>query len=654
MNRKNGFGLGVSILILLLFTVALWYYSLPFGIAAAVLSAGLTVFMALGMKKREEAFEQYIQQANFVADNATRRLLLDFFLPCILVGRSGSIIWFNAAVSDLLGNDQLIGNPISRYFPQLSQIDHTKENGVTEITLDDKIYSVIYQRIDTKQEQEAYSFVLFDVTEQRHIQTRFEAEHVAIGIILVDNYTEVVSGIPDAERGKLVSDIDSKLYNWAALSDGVIYRLERERFLFVFNKEHLDCLVQNKFSILNDTKEIKNSKNIPVTLSIGVGYDEESIAKSAVSARAALELALGRGGDQTVIKHNDEYTFFGGNSREMEKRTKVKARVVAQALCELVQNAPQVMIMGHKNPDADCIGAAIGIYSIAKHLGTRAHIIVGECNSSVRRILDSFSDDPDYQNAFMEPARAKDAVTGKTLVVVVDIHKPTMVECPEIIKFAPRVVLIDHHRRSTEYIQKPVLVYHEPYASSTCEMVTEILQYIGNDIRISKDEAEALFAGITLDTKNFMVKTGVRTFDAAAYLRRKGVDTTVVRQLFKTDIKTFAQRAKIIETSEVYKKSIAVAHCEIDSNDLQIVANAADELLNITDIEASFVLCLHKGTVHISARSLGGINVQLIMEALGGGGHMTVAGAQLPDITIEETKKRLYEAIDQYLESNQK
>lgn len=310
MNGKNGIGLGISILVLLLFTAALWYYSLAVGIMAAVLSAGLTVFMALGMKKREEAFEQYIQQANFVADNATRRLLLDFFLPCILVGRSGSIIWFNSAVSDLLDNDQLIGNPISRYFPQLSQIDHTKENGITEITLEDKIYSVIYQRIDTKQEQEAYSFVLFDVTEQRHIQNRFEAEHVVIGIILVDNYAEVVSGIPDAERGKLVSDIDSKLYNWAALSDGMIYRLERERFLFVFNKEHLDCLVQNKFSILNDTKEIKNSKNIPVTLSIGVGYDEESIAKSAVSARAALELALGRGGDQTVIKHNDEYTFL--------------------------------------------------------------------------------------------------------------------------------------------------------------------------------------------------------------------------------------------------------------------------------------------------------------------------------------------------------
>ena len=654
MNGKNGIGLGISILVLLLFTAALWYYSLAVGIMAAVLSAGLTVFMALGMKKREEAFEQYIQQANFVADNATRRLLLDFFLPCILVGRSGSIIWFNSAVSDLLDNDQLIGNPISRYFPQLSQIDHTKENGITEITLEDKIYSVIYQRIDTKQEQEAYSFVLFDVTEQRHIQNRFEAEHVVIGIILVDNYAEVVSGIPDAERGKLVSDIDSKLYNWAALSDGMIYRLERERFLFVFNKEHLDCLVQNKFSILNDTKEIKNSKNIPVTLSIGVGYDEESIAKSAVSARAALELALGRGGDQTTVKQGASLEFFGGKTKTVQKTTKIKSRIISARLVSAMKASGNILVMAHQNPDFDAVAASVGIARLALFLGKRVNIITDLKNTSFISSKDMLRNIRDYDTVFVDSVYGQDLLTPDSLLVIVDASNPLVFESPDIYKNSLRTVIIDHHRQAMQFPVEPMITYVEPTASSASELVSEILEYALPSMTLYKEESELLMAGIFLDTQNFTRNVGIRTFSAAVYLRSEGGNPGKAQALFKSELSEFRKLAEFERNIMIFRTIFAISQYELDNDEENrvVAARAADRMLQIEGIRASFTLSSVGESIHVSARSDASVNVGLILEKLGGGGHYDSAGARLTGVTMKDALVMLRESIVNYCEKS--
>lgn len=653
MNKKDYIGLLPIALLLMLFTITVGWFHTGLGILAFFASLLSGANLVLWRTNLHRSFYKQMQQANFQADSATRRLLLDFFLPCVLVDEKGFVLWFNTSLAQLFHDDSLVGRKLSDLIPPLQTLP--EEQGSLEFSVEEKLFSVLYQPLSTGDTQEKmYSVVLFDITQQRHIQNRFEAEHVVVGTIVIDNYGELVSGILENERTQLIADVETKLFNWAALSDGIIYRLERDRFAFIFNKEHLDCLVQNKFSILNDVKEIKNSKNIPTTLSIGIGYQDASIAKSAVYSRAALELALGRGGDQTVLKQDNEYSFFGGNSRETEKRTKVKARVMANALCELIENAPQVLIMGHKAADLDSIGSAIGIYAITRHLQTPAKIVLGEVNSSVDRLLQRLKEaEPAYKEAFLPSERAKDMVTAKTLVIVVDTHKPSMVEAPEILDYSSQTVLIDHHRRSTEYLEHPVLTYHEPYASSTSEMITEILQYTDTEWSISKEEAEALFAGITLDTKNFMVKSGVRTFDAAAFLRRHNVDTTAVRQLFRTDLQTFATRAKIVESSEIYRDVLALAYYEADDSDLQIVAHAADEMLNITNIEASFVLCLHKNVLYISARSTGSFNVQLIMEQIGGGGHMTVAGTQIPDVTIQQGKEMLCQAIDQYLESTE-
>lgn len=635
---------------LMLLTAALFAASFLWGMIAAVCSLGAIFFqyhMLRHQKQRmEKRLEQVLEKANETAESSTQQLLMELFLPCAVTDLQGRIQWFNLEFGKLFPGRRLIGESVAKLLPGCGEFEE-KAAFVRDITFQDHIYSVVVQGLGG--EFEARGVTLLEVTKERSLKNLYDAGRIVAGNITVDNYAEVTSGLTDGEQNKLLIELDAVMYHWASPLEGMIRRIERDRFLLILDQQHLNLLLEDKFTILNEVKKIKGHNGIPVTLSIGIGSRQATVAETISAAQAALELALGRGGDQAVVKWEDQFSFFGGNSRELEKRTRVRARVVAQALYGLIENAPDVMIMGHKNPDADCIGAALGICAIARHLNRPVRIVLGECNSSVKKMVSGLK--KELPPIWIEPTHAVNFIQENTLVVVVDIHRPSLVECPQLIERSAHVVLIDHHRRSTDFIQRPVLMYQEPYASSTSEMVSEILQYIGKGIRLSKAEAEALLSGIVLDTKNFTVKTNVRTFDAASYLRRMGADPVQVQNMFRTDLESYKRVADGVESAIVYKNKYAISHCQPGRDDMQIMPMTADQLLTIEGIWASFVLCAHEGHVHVSARSRGAVNVQRVMEQAGGGGHQTAAGAKLEGVTLSQAKERILQLIDQYEQS---
>ena len=490
----------------------------------------------------------------------------------------------------------------------------------------------------------------FDVTPLTDLQMRYEEEKPVLALINVDNFEDVMNETKEEKIPFLTSEIEKRVNLWATRMNGMIKRYQKDKYIVIFEAKYLENLEAKKFAILDDVREIDVGNKIPATLSIGIGYNGNTPALIEEDAYACLELALGRGGDQAVIRRNNTFEFYGGKTKAVEKRNRVKARVIAHGFQTLIDESSKVIVMGHKSPDMDSFGAAIGIYRSVINRGKEAAIVLNEINEGIETVYSTVKDKDIYQ--FVDSLQALEMQDEKTLVVVVDTHKPSLTECPDLIESATRVVLIDHHRRSTEFIDKAVLKYMEPYASSTSELVTEILQYMENKPRIEREEADALLAGITVDTKNFSLKTGVRTFDAAAYLRRQGADTIRVRQLFQDDLETFIEKASIVGTAIRHRESIAISSSDVQSESIQLIAaQAADDLLDIKGINASFVIAQKlDGTVFISGRSLGDVNVQIILEKLGGGGHLEVAGAQFKDANIEEVKQRLIESIDQYYE----
>ena len=469
-------------------------------------------------------------------------------------------------------------------------------------------------------------------------------------IVIIDNYEEVLKETPDSNHGTLLGEIEQKVNGWLILGNGILRKYEKDKFIVFFSEKNFARIMENKFELLNEVRNINHENKIPVTLSIGVGRFGADTVETDKFARLAIDMALGRGGDQVVLRDADNFTFYGAKTREVEKRTKVKARVVAHALRELVDQADKVIVMGHRNSDMDSIGAAVGIYKAVLSRGRAPYIVCESETSNAKLMIDSFKNTDEYENAFITGEQALNLYTNDTLIIVVDVHRPGMVECPELLIHAKHIVLIDHHRRSEDFIENAVLTYHEPYASSTCEMITEMLQYIQDNGRLSQQEAEALYAGIFMDTKGFTIKTGVRTFEAASYLRRVGVNPVNVRRLFKTNYRSYIAKADIIRRAEVYRNNIAFGYLYEECPELSVtVAQAADELLDISGIEASFVLAVSGNRVVISGRSLDNINVQVILEKLGGGGHITIAGAQLKDTTVEEADAQLKAAIEEVL-----
>ncbi len=646
--KKNRMPLFLGNIVLSLILAIFLIIFRPFwGSLALVAAVGLSILCCKlfqnQRKKEKQAWEQQLSLINRTADSTTRQFLMELALPCLITDEEGVIQWFNLTLGQLFPEHRLMGQNVSELLPQYGEILE-KTAFVCDIHLKEKTYSLISQKLEGN--PNARGLIFLEVTRERELEQLYEDGRIAAGSITVDNYSEIMSGLTEGEQNKLRLEIESALYRWASPLEGMFRRIERDRFLLIVNQQHLKVLLDDKFSVLNEIKKIKGYNDIPVTLSIGMGSHQNTVADAVAASQAAMELALGRGGDQAVIKQRDQFSFFGGNSRELEKRTRVKARVISQALYSLIENASDVIVMGHKNPDADCIGSALGVCAIARHLNIPARIVLGECNSSVKKLIGELK--KELPPIWIEPSHAKNFIRENTLLVVVDIHRPGLVECPELIEKPKHVALIDHHRRSTDFINRSALVYQEPYASSTSEMVSEILQYTGNGLKLSKAEAEALLCGIVLDTKNFTVKTNVRTYDAASYLRRQGADPVRVQNLFRTDRETYKKISEAVESAKIYQTHFAITYCLPGKDDMQIMPMTADELLTIEEIQASFVLCPHEGHVHISARSRGEINVQVILEKMGGGGHQTAAGAKLEGYTIEQAKALVEETIKQY------
>lgn len=623
-----------------------------FAICAALLLLGLGLW---DLKRRKARFLAYLENFSFCAENTTRVAVLNFPSPFVVTGVSGAVRWYNARFAEMIGRESLLGEYLQDLLPDI-QIGRFIEDpfpAPEDIVYKDRYYTVNGSAVRTNQDDKMdtmLGFYFVDTTEERRFRQQCEEKKVVECIAIIDNYDEVFRYTPNASHGTLMGEIERHINEWVDKGQGIVRRYERDKFIILFENGNFKKLEAERFAVLNAVRMINMGNRIPVTLSIGIGKLGGSIEENDKMARLALEMALGRGGDQVVVKSPYSFDFYGAKSREIEKNTKVKARVVAHALREMIDQSDNVIIMGHKNSDMDSLGAAIGLYRAARERNRQAYIAINRSASNAAAVLKHFVDDPAYEGVFVSGERALSLMEHHSLLIIVDTHRPSMVEYPTVLKAAHSVVLVDHHRRSEEFIDHAVLTYHEPYASSASEMVTEMLQYLLEDRALIPKEAEALYAGIYMDTKGFTFKTGVRTFETASYLRRMGVDPVSVKRLFRNDMETYIQKSRIITNAKVYRGNIAIAFCEEHTRETQVVvAQAADDLLNIKGIEAAFVLAKIGNKIIISGRSLESVNVQLILEKLGGGGHITIAGAQLEHSGLGIAEVKLKNAIDEVL-----
>ena len=498
---------------------------------------------------------------------------------------------------------------------------------------------------------------LFDETELKKYMRKNQEEQLVTGLLYLDNYEEALESVEEVRSSLLIALIDRKINKYFASIDGVVKKLEKDKYFLVMRRKSLEQLKEKKFNILEEVKSVNIGNEMAITLSIGVGLNASTYIQNYEYSRIAIEMALGRGGDQVVIKNGNNITYYGGKTQQMEKNTRVKARVKAQALKEFMSTKDRVVVMGHKITDVDALGAAIGIFRAGKTLGKSVSIVVNDPTKSIRPLIAGYVNNPDYEpSMFVDSEQAKDMVDNNTVVVVVDTNRPSYTECEELLHMTKTIVVLDHHRRGSEVIENAVLSYVEPYASSACEMVAEILQYFSDDLRIRNMEADCLYAGIMIDTNNFTTRAGVRTFEAAAFLRRSGADVTRVRKLLRDDLKSYQARAEAVRTAQIYRECYAIARCPSENLDSPTVigAQAANELLNIAGVKASFVLTQYNNEVYISARAIDEVNVQVMMEKMGGGGHMNIAGAQVK-ASPDEVERMLKDIIDQeYQEENTK
>lgn len=560
----------------------------------------------------------------------------------------GSIAWYNSAFKKVFSG--ATDKKIFELIPEINVREIYKSAGKESfrVVVGERTYNIRANvRRRKTADRAAIMIYMDDVTEIISLQTELENAQCAVAHIMVDNYDEAIDSVDGEERLDVVSLIDKNIIGYIQDSGAIIKKLEKDKYFCVFTKKQLNGFIEDKFDILEKIKNFNEGMKTQPTVSIGIGIGSETLSKNASSAKKALEMALGRGGDQVVIRENGKFRYFGGNSKETEKHTKVKARIMAKNLRELMENCDNVLIMGHRNSDADAIGAAIGVASMANYIKKDARVLLLTKDDTVQLLLKKIEDNHYHDGMFIGKAGLRDFITPKTLLVICDTHIPEYTEYPELIEAVKTKVVIDHHRRSESFISDADLIYHEPFASSTCEMVTEMMQYFSTHFSVSTVDAEALYAGIAVDTKNFTFKTGVRTFEAAAYLRSAGVDTLHVKKLFRETIDNYKLKACIVTEAQLYKDNIAISLFSGVVPHI-VVAEAADEMLEINDIKASFVVARSDdGTVIISGRSLGEVNVQVILEKLGGGGHMMTAGVQLLGTSVADAGEMLKDAIDE-------
>lgn len=606
--------------------------------------------------KRNAELSRQIQNLTMTMDGTAKKSLINSPFPLIIIETTGNIIWKSSKFVYEFANID-INNYLIDILEEIkedieAQQDKKQKTITKKVQIGNKIYSVLGEYIRSKQNDKSeYITILYflDITQIVKEKKKYEDSRTCVGILMVDNYEEIIQRIDVENRPQVIAEIEKVIYDWAASSGGIVVKNDRNTFVYVFEYKYLKEIKENKFDILDQIKEINVEAGIQLTLSIAISIDGDTNYDKYKTALESMDIVLGRGGDQAVVKENGKYIFFGGRTEEVEKRTKVKARTVAHALENLIKESDNILIMGHSNGDIDSMGSSLGIYRLAKTLEKETNIVNNTYGMTLSKFIEELEKDDAYKDAIIGKNEALNKATNKTLLIVTDTHKQNYVEVPELLDKVGQIVVIDHHRRSTDYIENATLTFQEVYASSTAELVTEILQYTDVKIKLKPIEVEGLYGGIMVDTKNFTFKTGVRTFEAAAYLRKCGVDIIKVKKWFQSDLNSYNEIANIVKNAEMYDNSIAIAIYDKEDKDANLIcAKAADELLTISDITASFVLGNVGDRVCISGRSIGDVNVQLILEKLGGGGHITLAGAQVEGMTLEEVKQELINRINEY------
>lgn len=603
-------------------------------------------------QKRRTELSDHLQDLTLNVDKLAKDTVRNSPFPLVIIETNGNMVWKSSKfVQEFVNVDiiNILGDLLKQIKLEIENNEENEEKSIhKELEIGNKIYEILGKYTKSKDEYMCTLYFI-DETKTIELEKKYYDSQICVGLIMIDNFEEVNQRINDEEKPILTAQIEKTIYEWATEFKGLVVKAERDTFVCIFEQQYLAKLEEKKFNILDTIKELELSEKVQITLSISISTEGESNYEKYKSAQAGLDIALGRGGDQTVVRENGKYQFFGGKTQELEKRTKVKARIVSHALEELMQEAKNVMVMGHTNGDIDSMGASMGIYRLAKSIGVECYIINNSTGIGLQNFMESAKQEKEYQETIINKSEALSKITPETLLVIVDTHKRSYVEVPELLEETSKIAIIDHHRKSPDFIEEAILSFHEVYASSACELVTEILEYATQKIELTTLEAEALYAGIMMDTKNFTFKTGVRTFEAAAYLRKCGIDIIKVKKWFQSDLKTYTKISKIIDGAEIINNTIGISIYDENDKDANIVcAKAADELLTISDITASFVIGKLGDKVCISGRSIGDINVQVILEKLGGGGHITLAGAQVEGMSIEEVKNLLIEKINEY------
>lgn len=637
--------------------------------AGYLVSAGVAVYFIIAMflylSNKHAVVNDMVSFATQYGQ-VQKQLLRDLEVPYALLDEEGHIIWTNEAFETVFQIKKGYRKTIMSLLPDVHRdvLPGIESETETMVNFGEADYRISMKKVDMQMALESselldvvnldsylIAFFMFDETKINRLQKEIDEQQLATGLIYIDNYDEAMESVEEVRRSLLVALVDRKINKYFATTDALVKKLEKDKYLIVIQKKHLSALMESRFELLEDVKTVNIGNDIAITLSIGFGIETGSYQKNYEYARTAIDLALGRGGDQAIIKTPDNISYYGGKSQMTEKNTRVKARVKAHALREIIEGNDRIIVMGHKITDVDCFGAAVGIFRAAKTFEKKVHIVINEITTSIRPLMEEMIRDGEYdEDLFINNQKALELVDySNTALIVVDVNKPSFTECKDLLSKCKSIVVLDHHRQGTEKIQNATLSYIEPYASSASEMVAEILQYIHDNVKLRPVEADCIYSGIMIDTNNFMTKTGVRTFEAAAYLRRTGADVTRVRKMFRNDFNDYKARAEAVRRAEIVLDAYAISVCdsELGNESPTIIgAQAANELLNINGIKASFVLTDYQGEIYISARSIDELNVQLVMEKLGGGGHMNIAGAQLKDMSIEEAKQMLINTLE--------
>ena len=634
-----------------------------FGAIEAAIGLGFLAYYIHKNIDRKKRIEEFL---NNIPDNVTRirsNIMETFPMPMIIVHMDGTLKWYNESFEKLFPEENLFTIQLERLIPQLKWAELLKHASLIDAQVDiaDKKYNVIGKMmgdrdISNKSDEDVLSIYMYfiDYTSEYVLSQTHEDSKTDVAIINIDNFDDLMQRINDSDMQKITSQLARHINKLASHDkEAVVKKLDRDRYFFIFEHKFLDKFIAEKFKILDEARAIGDEFKAPVSLTIGVGTGC-NIKENEAFARSALDMALGRGGDQACVKDENQFRFYGTKNKEYEKSSRVKTRAIALALKDFINQAENVIFTGHANADYDCFGAAIGLQRAVRSLGKKPYIIYDKNSPAITKMYEEAIAMDEYQGMFIPPEEALEILEDNTLLVILDTHRPSLMPHADLLKVAQKTVLIDHHRRSTEFINPCSLIYHEAYASSACEMATELIEYMNVGKEITKFEAKCLYTGILVDTKNFMLKTGVRTFEAASYLKRLGLNTVDVKKMFNIDKTDYDHKADIVKTAREVASNIALAYAETDyPNAIVVASQAADEMLNIDQIRASIVLFPLGDNINVSARSLGGVNVHLIMEALGGGGHMTVAGAQLTTSSLEEATKQVEEAIKNYVAENE-